>query len=350
MRTAGRSSAAVIATLLTVLFLAASCSPVTGALGTPSTPAPAGDASVAPPSGDATPGPSSTVTASPAVPTAPSPEASASSSSSSPSSAPSSAPPTPTASPTVAPTIAPTPSSTSAGTVVVRAYFVLGSFTGNSGLAPVLREIPATAGVATASMRQLLAGPDSGELAAHPAMYTAIPPATRLLGLTISGGLATVNLSSEFDSGYNAASPDARFAQVTYTLTQFATVTSVAVELDGQPVGGQASVRTMFSSFLPAIFVDRPAWGASAGNPARVSGVANVFEAQFRAQLKDAGGHILVDQPVQAACGTGCWGAFATTLAYSVGGAQWGTLRVYDISMKDGSATDVTAYPVWLTP
>jgi hypothetical protein len=231
----------------------------------------------------------------------------------------------------------------------VRAYFVLGSFTGNAGLAPVLREIPATAGVATAAMRQLLAGPNAAELGARPAMYTAIPGATRLLGLAITNGTATVDLSSEFDTGYNPATPDARFSQVTYTLTQFATVKSVNFELDGAPIPGPSS-RADFQDMLPAIFVDHPAWGAGAGNPVAVSGVANVFEATFRVQLKDARGRVLADQQAQASCGTGCWGSFAASVPYTVSAAQWGTLRVYDLSAKDGTPVDVTEYPVWLNP
>jgi hypothetical protein len=235
------------------------------------------------------------------------------------------------------------------GTTLVRAYFVLGSFTDNAGLAPVLREIPATTGVAAAAMRQLLAGPNAAELGARPAMYTAIPAATRLLGLAIQGGVATVDLSSEFDTGYSPAKPDARFAQVTYTLTQFATVKTVNFELDGSPIPGP-STRADFHDMLPAIFVDHPAWGAGAGNPVAVSGVANVFEATFRVQVKDAGGRILADQQVQASCGTGCWGTFSASVAYAVSRSQWGTLRVFDLSAKDGTPTDVTEYPVWLTP
>ncbi len=338
MRAAGRSPAALIVTLLAVLSLAAGCSPSSGPLGTPSTPAPTGNASVAPPSGDATPGapeasgPAVTPSAAPA--TAPATASAATS---------------PAVSPAAAPAASPTPDLS--GTTIVRAYFVLGSAAGHSGLAPVLREIPATVGVAVAAMRQLLAGPDAREQSASPAMSTAVPAATRLLSLSIRNGVATVDVSGEFAVGYDAAAPDARYAQVVYTLTQFPTVSSVAFELDGQPAGAAAITRAALrDAFLPTIFVDHPAWGAAAGNPVTVSGVANVFEAQFRIQVKDASGRILVDQAAQAGCGTGCWGQFSTALAYTVASAQWGTLRVYDLSMKDGSAVDVTEYPVWLTP
>ncbi len=335
MRIGGRSSATLILTLATVLAVAAGCSPTSGPLGTPSTPAPTGDASVVPPSGDATPGPGETATLAPTL--TPTPAATATGPAASASGV-----------PTGAPAASPTPAQ--AGTVVVRAYFVLARASGGAGLVPVLRELPATAAVATAAIRQLIAGPNTAELGARPAIASAVPTTTRLLGLTVQNGVAAIDLSSEFTAGFNAASPDERFAQVVYTLTQFSTVHAVVFQLDGQNAGGPFARDTYREAFLPAIFVDRPAWGAAAGNPARVSGVANVFEASFRAQLRDGAGRVLVDQQVMASCGTGCWGDFSATLAYTAGTAQWGTLRVYDLSPKDGAPENITEYPVWLTP
>lgn len=82
----------------------------------------------------------------------------------------------------------------------------------------------------------------------------------------------------------------------------------------------------------------------------RVAGNANVFESAFRAAVLDAAGKILVDQQVMATCGTGCRGTFDFTLHYTVSkGGQWGTLRVYDLSAKDGTPQDIREYPVWLT-
>ena len=96
--------------------------------------------------------------------------------------------------------------------------------------------------------------------------------------------------------------------------------------------------------------MDRPAWGASLGNPGTVSGEANVFEATFQVELLDAGGRTLLGKTVTASCGTGCWGSFRTSLAYTVDRGQWGTLRVFESSAQDGSPVNVTEYPVWLTP
>ena len=329
MRTAGRPVTALLA--LAAALALVGCTPTAGPLGSPSSPAPTGDASVAPPSGDATPGPTGQ-----ASPTAAAPATSAPASSPT-SSAASATPaaPTPTASPTAS------------GTTLVRAYFVLGQ----TGLVPVLRTIPATTGVAAAAMRQLIAGPSADELDANPALRSAVPASTRLLGLAIKSGVATVNLSSEFQAGYSQSAPDARYGQVVYTLTQFATVKSVVFQFDGQPASGIAGQRSAYQGqLLRAIFVDHPAWGAGAGNPVVVSGVANVFEAVFRVQAEDAKGKVLADQQVMASCGTGCWGTFSTSVPYTVAKAQWGTLRVFDLSAKDGSTVDVTEYPVWLTP
>ena len=65
-------------------------------------------------------------------------------------------------------TATPRPTAAPSGTTIVRAYFVLGSFTGNEGLVPVLREIPETKAVATAAMRALLEGPGGAEMARGP--------------------------------------------------------------------------------------------------------------------------------------------------------------------------------------
>jgi germination protein M len=259
------------------------------------------------------------------------------------------------------PTPAPvdTPNPTATGTTTVRAYFFLGSFVDNAGLVPVLREIPKTQAVGAAAMRALLEGPNEAELGARPAMYSVVPAGTRFLGLRIEGGIATVNLSREFEQGGGSASVLGRLAQVVYTLTQFPTVDGVRFELDGEPVtvfSGEGVVleepvdREDYLDQLPAVFVDRPAWGGVLANPARVIGLANVFEASFQLRLLNGSGRSLADEIVTASCGTGCWGTFDETIGYDVARAGWGTLQVYVLSAKDGSVENLTEYPVWLTP
>jgi len=264
----------------------------------------------------------------------------------------------PSEEPGASPTDGASPAASPAGTTIVRAYFVLGGELGSVGLVPVLREVPKTTAVASAAVTALLAGPTATE-SGDRTVTTAVPDGTHLLGLTIKSGVATVDLSTEFDSGGGSASMQYRLAQVVYTLTQFSTVTSVVFQIEGQTVtvfGSEGIVldgpvgRADYTDQLPSIFVDRPAYGAALGNPGRVTGSANVFEATFRVAVVDAAGKTLVDQQVMATCGTGCRGTFDVTLPYTVAKGQWGTLHAYNLSAKDGTVEDVRDYPVWLTP
>jgi N-acetylneuraminic acid mutarotase len=88
--------------------------------------------------------------------------------------------------------------------------------------------------VATAAVEALLAGPTAAERAAG--LTTAIPAGTRLLGISINDRVATVDLTSEFQSGGGSLSMQVRLGQVVYTLTQFPTVARVRFALDGTPV------------------------------------------------------------------------------------------------------------------
>jgi germination protein M len=346
----GSGRASLTLALITVLGVAASaCTPTAGPLGTPASPRVTEATSADPGASDVVP-----ATASPAVEPSANPTVAPSGSGETASSGPGMTP-----SVTAPATSKPTATSIPGATTTLRAYFLTTTADGGIVVIPVLREVPETRAVAAAAMTALLAGPNDTEKAASPALHTTIPAGTKLLGVSITNGVATVNLSREFESGGGSASVFGRLAQVTYTLTQFSTVDSVLFQLDGTPVttfSGEGVIldhpvgRADFHDQLPAIFLDRPAWGAAAGNPARIAGLANVFEATFRAQVLDGKGTVIADQQVMASCGTGCWGTFTADVPYSVDKAQYGTIRVFDLSARDGSVENLSEYRVWLTP
>lgn len=225
-------------------------------------------------------------------------------------------------------------------------------------LVPVHREIPGTLAVATNSIAALLAGPTAAERAADPALSTAIPDDVELNGISVADGIASIDLSESFAAGAGTFAEFARLGQIVYTLTQFPTVDSVELLLDGVPVTEFAShgigldrpqTRADYETLLPFIFVDGPAYGGRAGNPLRVTGVASVFEATFEYELLDTGGGILAEGFVTGGSGIG-FGPFDFTVAYDVAAPQLGSLVVFEISAVDGQRINERAHPVELKP
>jgi germination protein M len=203
-------------------------------------------------------------------------------------------------------------------------------------LAPVRRSHEATRAVGAAALESLLDGPTEAE--AGSGTTTAIPDGTRLLGLVVSGGVATVDLSSEFESGGGSLSMMARLGQVTCTLDQFPTVDGVEFKLDGEPVdvfSGEGIVLdepaacSDYEDLLPVIVVESPSAGAEIRSGAKVTGSANVFEANVSY-------FVIADEVVYArgfttaTCGTGCRGTFSFRLRFQVDEPTDATLVVHD--------------------
>jgi len=236
--------------------------------------------------------------------------------------------------------------------MIVRAYYLMTDPSGDEPtLVPVLRTVPETSAKLHAALDALLAGPTAKERAANPRLVTMISSGTTLLSVKLDGGEAIVNLSDAFLSGSGDAAVRARIGQVVYTATQFASVDGVTIMVNGEGYSDAMYGRGSFRDvLLPSIFVDRPAWGASYISDTEISGVANVFEAQFLVAVYDHQGIRLDDAAVTASCGSGCWGAFSTKLHYDVTAAQWGELRAWDISEADSSVIDLRTYPVYLRP
>lgn len=262
----------------------------------------------------------------------------------------------PTTRPTATTPTSSTPSPTTTttapapATMDIRVYFMHGDKIGVAH-----RTVTATRQVATAAITELLAGPTASDNAAG--LSTAIPSGTLLLGINIAGGVATVDLTSAFASGGGSLSMFGRLAQVTYSLTQFPNVTGVVFHLDGKAVtvfSGEGIVldhpatRSGFESVTPPILVEFPGRGWAVDTPLRVAGTANVFEAQFQAEITGTGGKVIATKSIHPASGTGTRGTFDTTIDFPGSVSGPATLTVFDISPKDGSRIDVVAIPLEL--
>jgi len=166
----------------------------------------------------------------------------------------------------------------------------------NGLLRPHVEHVPRTQAVATAALAAL-------GIATH---------------VTISGGTATVDLDK--------ASNDT-VAEIVYTLTQFPAVQRVDV------AGRSGLTRDDFATYVPPIFVDRPAAGAEVPTTFHVLGTASVFEATLVVELV-RNGTVLQRRTVIASEGAPGRGTFDTVLHATPGEA---TVQAFAPSAADGS-------------
>ncbi len=257
--------------------------------------------------------------------------------------------PSPSSSPTGFPTT-PSPSPTPTRTVTYELWFNLDGY-----LFVTHRTEPFTPGVGARTLEALLSGPNHTEAAAT--VGTAINSGTRLLGLTIHDGVATVNLDETFTAEETPALAMGSLSQIVYTLTQFDSIDAVVFEVGGTRLTNFGSYeldgpqrRASFADQLPAILVQSPRIGERVSSPVTISGSADVFEAVVSIAILDQRRNTVASSFTMATCGTGCRGSYTTDVRYHVGTRQPGTIRVYEVSAKDGSPLHVVEIPVILTP
>jgi hypothetical protein len=226
---------------------------------------------------------------------------------------------------------------------------------GGEKIGAAAREVPRTPAVARAAMEELLEGPTPAEVDAG--LGSVIPRGTRLLDVAVSDGVATVDLSGEYDDGSGSLSMFTRLAQVVFTLTQFPSVDGVLFRLDGEPVevfspegigldGPQE--RSDYEDQSPAILVERPSVGDVVASPMRLQGTANTFEANFVYEVLASDGSKLAGTFVTATCGTGCRGTFDEQVTFDAGDTDSITLVVLEHSAKDGSRINEVRIPLEL--
>jgi hypothetical protein len=250
---------------------------------------------------------------------------------------------------------------TVAQAALVRPFFMLDQPSGGPYLAALARYVPAGQDTPEMAVQKLLAGLSPAETSQIPVFSTAIPGGTTLLGLTVTSGVATVDLSGTFDDGAGSFSMLSRLAQLTFTLVEYDSIDTVMLEIDGTPV-------TIFSSegidigdgldpayffdtgVMPEILPTSPAWFEFVESPFTATGWSRAFEAQWSWALYDNDGAELVGSPILAGGSGPDFGEFTFDVTYSVSRIQVGTFTVFDQSEKDGSIIDLRETALWLMP
>lgn len=206
-------------------------------------------------------------------------------------------------------------------------------------------------GLAQAALEALFAGPNSTESTLG--MGSEVPDGTALNSVDIADGVATVDLTESFQSGGGSLSMQLRVAQIVFTLTQFDTVDTVDIRIDGSEVegiGGEGIPasdldRAEFEDVSPAILVESPHPGATVTSPVTISGTSNTFEATYMWAVLGDDGMIWEQGFGTATSGTGTRGTFSVDVELGDHSGP-ATIKVYESSAKDGSEVNVVTIPV----
>jgi hypothetical protein len=244
---------------------------------------------------------------------------------------------------------------------LVRPFFMLDQPEDGPYLAAVARYVDSGIDTPEQAVLALLEGPSDAEQAQTPTFSTEVPFGTTLNDLTIAGGVATVDLSDEYDDGGGSATMLARLGQLSFTLTEFPEIDSVELELDGVPVDVFSSEGIDISDGLdpdfffgagvvPEHFPTAPAWHEFVEAPVIVTGYSRAFEATIQWQLLDDTGALITEGFETTGSAGPDFGPMEFDIDVDVDTRQQVTIRIFESSAQDGSPTDIRDTVVWLEP
>jgi hypothetical protein len=228
------------------------------------------------------------------------------------------------------------------------------SFLSNPALVPVPVEIEAPSGVfpGTDGFTHALSVLDE---TGYPAGFSnAIPSGVTVIDQRVNGSVLVVEMSESFVAGAGGALADfTMLNQLIYTLTLDDPTLEVLFTVNSQPVdafGSEGLVlidpvgRDTFIDHLAPMFLTEPL--VESGTSYTVTGMSNVFEATLWIDVIDGAGNVAYEDFVTAECGSGCWGAFSTTIPAGVVVPGESSIRVFTHSMEDGSMIDIVTVPL----
>lgn len=252
--------------------------------------------------------------------------------------------PTPSPQPTKAPTVN-VPvyyiGATKAGPRLFREYHLVPA--GDTGDGPV-------AGRVLAALVAML----DGRNAFDPDYTSQWPASATVSSVTISGGVATVDLSGATVNAYGPAGNAAALQQLIWTATAFPGGTGVRLLFDGAPratlwasnlpVAGVLHRAPRVDTLAPVWVID-PQQGATVSGPVTVHLAGIVFEGTIQLRVRDSAGATVTRRTVRLSAGAPAQGTATVTLDLPPGAY---TIEAYEVSMKDGSvvASDDHAFTV----
>lgn len=229
------------------------------------------------------------------------------------------------------------------------------SFLGNPALVPVGLEVIAEGYFDTdPNMLDALAAIESlgGELPAE--LENSIPVDVRLESRTVDNGIIVADMNEAFLSGAGGLLADTTMLnQLIYTLTYEMSEDLVLFTVGGEPVeafGSEGIVltdpvgRDSFLDDSANIFLTDPIQEFE--HIYAVTGLANTFEASLMVRVLDGAGNTMHEEPVQATCGSGCWGEFGVGVDADLIVPGESSVQLFTYSAEDGSMIDVITVPI----
>lgn len=216
-----------------------------------------------------------------------------------------------------------------------------------------VHEVDKTDEVAKAALNELINGNPITAGASR-----VLPDETKILGINIEQGLATVDFSAEVLKANVGSSGEALgIASIVNTLTEFPTIEKVAFAVDGSKEKGmdwwghvglyeQPFQHDVSRVFEPAIWVTSPVKEQMIASPLKISGSARVFEATVSFRLRDSSGAVIAQGFTTASEGAPGRGDYIGELAFTTSGAGKGQVEVFEVSAKDGRDTNKVIIPV----
>ncbi len=245
---------------------------------------------------------------------------------------------TPSATASETPHSSPPPTSAGA-TMTVPVYYL--HTDAKAKLYRELRTVPRSSGVVRAAVDAML-----HKAALDPDYRSAWPTATTIRGISVSGSVATVDLSAAARSRTATETVERQsLQQLVHTVTAAApALTGVRLHFDGatKPTlwGHVATTGTLTRAAqedtLGAVWVTSPAQGATVGRTLVVKGSASVFEATVSWSLRRLSGGQLVSGSVTATTGAPGRGDFTVTIPIPASVTGDVVFTAWESSAEDG--------------
>ena len=234
-----------------------------------------------------------------------------------------------------------TPSPTSSGgggqtlTASVPIYYI----GANDKLYREFHSIPVGNGLPAARVKAAIAQMLDGRTALDKDYSSQWPASASVRSVSVTGGVATVDLHGATVNGFDPAGNRAALQQLIWTATAFSGGTGVKLLFDGQPRATLWASRLPVAGVLhraPAVDVLAPIWvidpqqGAVSGRSVTVHLAGIVFEGSIQMRVRSAIGAVLQTKTVQLSVGAPAQGTATVNLTLAPGVY---TIEAYFFSM-----------------